>query len=348
MQILKIKEEITLAKNYKLYLNKKLGNGGFGEIYKGEEIRTHKKIAIKCETVQPNKTSILKSEIEILRYLRGIQGIPKIYLYIFSKNYNFLLFELLGKNIDELFKLCHKSFSLTTVLSLGLQMLNRIEAIHSLHIIHRDIKPENFLIGKNDKISSVYLCDFGLAKRFRDQKTGDHIPYSEKKHFVGTPTFASVYAHLGCEQSRRDDLESLAYILIYLGTGTLPWKGIKSKIKDEKYSKILSLKMNLNSEELLKGLPSELMAFLQNVRDLQFDQKPDYNYLRGLLRKMNTSKVPLEKLKMDYIYLLEKNHIINSNINKNDIVNKHLLNNGESKKFTESNTNNESYNNNNI
>ena len=106
--------------------------------------------------------------------------------------------------------------------------------------------------------------------------------------------------------------------------------------------------MNLNSEELLKGLPSELMAFLQNVRDLQFDQKPDYNYLRGLLRKMNTSKVPLEKLKMDYIYLLEKNHIINSNINKNDIINKHLLNNGESKKITESNTNNESYNNNNI
>jgi serine/threonine protein kinase len=217
-------EELSLAKNYKLFLNRKLGHGAFGEIYKGEEISTHKKIAVKCETVQEKKSSTLKKEIEILRYLRGIQGIPKLYLYIFSKSYNFMLFELLGPNIDELFHFCGKKFSLTTVLSLGLQMLNRIETIHSLHIIHRDIKPENFLIGKKDKLSTVYLCDFGLSKRFRDQKTGNHIPYKNNKHFAGTPSFASVYTHLGCEQSRRDDLESLAYILIYLGTGTLPWR----------------------------------------------------------------------------------------------------------------------------
>ena len=307
------KEEITLSKNYKLFFDRKLGSGAFGEIYKGEEISTHRKIAVKCELVQPDRVSLLKSEIEILQYLKGTKGIPKIYLHLSSNNYNFMLFELLGSNIDNLFHFCNKKFSLPTVLSLGLQMLNRIESIHSLHIIHRDIKPENFLIGKGKKISTLYLCDFGLAKRFRDKKTGDHIPYINNKHFTGTPSFASVYTHLGCEQSRRDDLESLAYTLIYLGTGTLPWKGLKSKGKDEKYSKILTKKMNSKSEELLKGLPNEFMSFLQNVRDLQFDQKPDYDYLRGLLRKMNTSKIPLEKVKLDYIKILEKNIIISNN-----------------------------------
>ena len=332
------KEEITLSKNYKLFFDRKLGSGAFGEIYKGEEISTHRKIAVKCELVQPDRVSLLKSEIEILQYLKGTKGIPKIYLHLSSNNYNFMLFELLGSNIDNLFHFCNKKFSLPTVLSLGLQMLNRIESIHSLHIIHRDIKPENFLIGKGKKISTLYLCDFGLAKRFRDKKTGDHIPYINNKHFTGTPSFASVYTHLGCEQSRRDDLESLAYTLIYLGTGTLPWKGLKSKGKDDKYSKILTKKMNSKSEELLKGLPNEFMSFLQNVRDLQFDQKPDYDYLRGLLRKMNTSKIPLEKVKLDYIKILEKNIIISNNGND-------ILNNCESKKATKSNTNNDSQNN---
>ena len=337
------KEELSLTKNYKLFLNHKLGNGAFGEIYKGEEISTHKKIAIKCETVQKNKTSTLKSEIEILRYLRGIQGIPKIYLYIFSKSYNFMLFELLGPNIDELFHFCHKKFSLPTVLSLGLQMLNRIETIHSLHIIHRDIKPENFLIGKKDKVSTVYLCDFGLAKRFRDKKTGNHIPYNTKKHFAGTPSFASVYTHLGCEQSRRDDLESLAYILIYLGTGTLPWKGLKMKGKDEKYSKILYKKMNVKSDELLKGLPNEFMMFLQNVRDLQFEQKPDYEYLKGLLRKMNTTETPLENIKLDYIEYFEKVKIKHNN--KYIITENSKSNKEKSKMVTKSNTSTDSHNN---
>ena len=336
-----LKEEIIIYNNFKLYFNKKLGSGAFGEIYKGEEISTHKDLAIKCETVQENKLSLLKTEIEILTYLKGTKGIPKIYLHLFSKKYNFMFLELLGPNLNELFHFCNKKLSLPTVLSIGLQMLDRIESIHSLHIIHRDIKPENFLIGKKDKISTIYLCDFGLAKRFRDNKTGNHIPYKTKKNFTGTPAFASVYTHLGCEQSRRDDLESLAYILIYLGTGTLPWKRMKSKGKDEKYSKILSKKMNTSSEELLQGLPIEFLTFLQNVRDLQFEQKPDYEYLRKLLRKMNNSGVPLEEIKLDYIDYIEK--IKNKKINKNNI--KEILNGGESKRPTKSNTNNDSHNN---
>ena len=319
MKILQKKEEIALSKNYKLYFGKKIGRGAFGEIYKGEEIATQKKIAIKCEFVQQNKASVLKSEIELLNYLKGSKGIPELYMYIFSKNFNFMLFELLGPNINEIFNFCHKKFSLPTVLSLGLQMLNRIEYIHSLHIIHRDIKPENFLTGKNDKISTIYLCDFGLAKRFRDKITGNHIPYVTKKPFVGTPTFASVY-----------------------GTGTLPWKGLKMKGKDEKYSKILYKKMNVKSDELLKGLPNEFMMFLQNVRDLQFEQKPDYEYLKGLLRKMNTTETPLENIKLDYIDYFEKVKIKHNN--KYIITENSKSNKEKSKMVTKSNTSTDSHN----
>ena len=175
------KEEILLGNNFKLFLNKKLGNGSFGEIYRGENIKTKKPIAIKCEKVKEDHLSLLKTEISILNFLQGGIGIPKIYEFISSLKYNFMIFELLGLNLDELFKICKKNFSKETILSLGLQMLNRIEFIHSRHIIHRDIKPGNFLIGSGKNNSTVYICDFGLSRRFRDKKTGAHIPYKNEK-----------------------------------------------------------------------------------------------------------------------------------------------------------------------
>ena len=335
--------EVVLGKKYKLYLSKKLGSGAFGEIYKGENISTKKSIAIKCEPVKNDHISLLKSEINMLYYLQGGVGIPKIYEFIPTSTYNLMVFELLGQNLDELFRLCQKKFSRKTVLSLGLQMLNRLEFIHSRHIIHRDIKPENFLIGKGKNNSILYICDFGLAKRFRDKKTGMHIPHKEGKKFTGTACYASIYTHLGSEQSRRDDLESLAYILIYLSKGTLPWKSLKVKNKKERQAKILSKKINTNNDELCSGLPKEFSQFLQTIRDLHFEQRPDYDYLRGLLNKMNTDGIPLNKVKYEFIDIIEKK------INKNKILKldndeqkKGLLNANQSHKTTKSNTNNDS------
>ena len=338
--------ELVIGKKYKLYTNKKLGNGGFGDIYKGEKISNRKSIAIKCEIIKNEQISLLKEEITSLYYLQGGIGIPKLYDYKLTSKYNFMMLELLGLNLDELFRLCHKKFSKNTILSLGLQMLDRLEFIHSRHIIHRDVKPENFLIGRGNKKSIVYLCDFGLAKRFRDKKTGMHIPYKEDKKFTGTACYASVYTHLGSEQSRRDDLESLAYILIYFSKGTLPWKGIKTKNKSEKQSKILSKKINTRIEDLCSGLPEELSKFLQSIRDLQFDEKPDYDFLRDLLNKMNTDKIPLNRVKYVFIDVLEKKHNINkklllvNNNNENNIIN---INMNQSHKNSKSNTNHDSH-----
>ena len=290
-------EEIPLGPNFTLYLKRKLGSGAFGEIFTGKNLSTNEQIAIKCETKTNNNHSYLLNEFNILKYLQRGPGIPKVYGYIQSKNYNFMLFQLLGPSLEKLFEISNKKFSLNTIIFFGEQMLSRIEFLHSLHIIHRDIKPENFLIGLNKKKSIVYICDFGISKRFRDPKTGNHIPKKEGKSFTGTGRYASVYTHLGIEQSRRDDLESLAYSLIYFYNGFLPWQNIKAKNNDVKYKKILEQKMNINMQNVCKNLPTEFDDFLKYTRDLQFEAKPDYNYLKELLKKV-----------------LEKNNCISGNI----------------------------------
>ena len=127
--------------------------------------------------------------------------------------------------------------------------------MHSRHLIHRDVKPDNFLIGKGKNKNQVYVIDFGLAKRFRDPKTGDHIPYKDGKSLTGTARYASIYTHLGIEQSRRDDLEAIGYVLMYLNTGSLPWQGLKAKTQKEKYQKIMEKKISTSLEELCKDFP---------------------------------------------------------------------------------------------
>lgn len=170
--------------------------------------------------------------------------------------------------------------------------------MHNLHVIHRDIKPDNFLMGIDKKRSFVYIIDFGLAKRFRDRKTGQHIPYKENKSLTGTARYSSIYTHMGIDQGRRDDLESLIYTLIYLNKGVLPWQGIRAKTKNDKYYLIMQKKINIKAEELFEGLPHQFIIFLEHAQRLQFEDKPDYKMLHSLFSTMADEL----KIKFDQIF----------------------------------------------
>lgn len=187
-----------------------------------------------------------------------------------------------------------------------LEKIQRTEFVHSRHFLHRDIKPDNFLIGIGKKQNLVYMIDFGLAKRFKDPKTGEHIPYKDGKNLTGTARYASVNTHLGVgrvvfkfvEQARRDDLEAIGYVLLYFLKGSLPWQGLQAKTKKEKYDKIRDKKVATTVESLCKGFPSEFENYLNYCKNLKFEDKPDYAYLR----KLFTSVFAKNGFELDFAY----------------------------------------------
>ena len=278
--------ELNLGSKFKMFVNRKLGNGAFGDVYQGQNKKTKSLVAIKVEKNKNIRFSQLKNEASLLKYLSGCEGIPNIYLYAKSNEYSFLIMDLLGPSLENILIKNKNNLPLNKVINYGLQMIDRIEYIHQRHIIHRDIKPENFLVSKNKfNQEIIYLIDFGLAKRFRDPKTGLHIPYKDGKSLTGTARFASIYTHLGIEQSRRDDLEGMIYTLIYLIKGRLPWQGLKAKSKEEKCQKIMEKKIDIPIDILCKGLHKNFGIILHYCRSLLFDEKPNYDFIRKNLKE---------------------------------------------------------------
>ena len=218
--------------------------------------------------------------------LQGGIGIPKLHWCGSQGNYNILIMDLLGHSLEDYFNYCKRRFTLLTTLMLVDQMLSRVEFIHSRNFIHRDIKPDNFLMGKGTKKHQVYAIDFGLAKRYRDPRTGLHIPYKDGKSLTGTARYASINTHLGIEQARRDDIEALGYILVYFMKGNLPWQGLKARTVKEKYEKIKEKKISTSLDSLCQGLPDEFKIFIQYARDLKFEDRPDYSFLKSIIRQM--------------------------------------------------------------
>ena len=181
---------------------------------------------------------------------------------------------------------------------LGIQMIDRIEWVHNKLIVHRDIKPDNFVMGRGDSAHIVYLLDFGLSKKYWSSHLNSHLKFTINKKLTGTARYASINALRGCEQSRRDDLEAIGYVLLYFLRGSLPWQGLKMDKKDDRYKKIYEKKKATTAEELAKGFPSEMCEYIKYTRNLDFEAKPDYNYLRGLLKNIMMKN----SFEFDYYY----------------------------------------------
>lgn len=269
----------------KFRLGLKIGSGSFGEVYRGTNIKSGEEVAIKMESVKCKHPQLLY-EAKVYRTLAGSVGIPKVHWSGLEGDYNVMVLDLLGPSLEDVFRSCKRQFSLATVLMLADQMISRIEYLHARNFIHRDIKPDNFTLGLGKKAGNVYMIDFGLCKKYRDTKTQIHIPYKEGKSMLGTVRYVSINTHLGLEQSRRDDLESIGYVMMYFNRGSLPWQGIKANDKLTKYEKVLAKKISTPPEVLCKSFPSEFVTYFNYCRSLRFEDRPDYSYLRTLLKDL--------------------------------------------------------------
>jgi len=281
-------------------IEKRLGAGCFGEVYRGVNLETRQEIAVKFEDIQA-RTQQLEQEAAIMSLLRQPvqpQGFSECFYFGREGRYHCLAMELLGRSLEDCMQLCKWKFTPLTTAMIAEQLIRRAEYLHSKGIIHRDIKPENFMWGVKSKIHHVYMIDFGLSKRYFDKA---HIPIRTKLSLTGTARYASVNAHKGVEQSRRDDLEAIGHMLLYFLRGMLPWSGLDAKTKEEKYMKIGQKKEDTPLNALCAGFPDEFQTYLRYSRNLGFTEKPDYTMLRKLFQDVRERLGPCEDHQFEWL-----------------------------------------------
>ena len=303
------KEEDNFLKENKLVFRKykpikKIGSGSFGNIYSVIRLSDKNAFAMKTEKIS-NKFKNLESEAYILFALQGGLGIPKLISYGHVKNYNILIETLLDKSLQNIFVTNKKECNLVDICLIGIQLLERLKWIHSKDLIYRDIKPDNFLIGIEDP-NVIYIVDFGLCKKYRSSKTGKHILPKLTGQFNGTVKYASPNAIKGKEVSRRDDLISLGYMLIFLFKRDLPWEDSFKNLDRTKYFELISLKETNGDGKLFNNIPQEFKDYIKYTRNLKFEQDPDYSYLSSLFLKI-INNMNLDYRKITFSWINEKN-----------------------------------------
>ncbi|KAK2962591.1 putative Casein kinase I [Blattamonas nauphoetae] len=276
----------AIGNRYKVITSKQVGKGSFGSIYRAIDKRTSAEYAAKFER-RFSSTRLLETEMKIMSHFKETRGIPHLQYFGDVSAYTVLVMDMLGKNLDSILTSRKGHLSVRTVCLIGIQMFTRIQSFHSKNFIHRDIKPDNFLLGLDQNVNNVFMIDFGLSKKFIDH-SGKHIPFKTGKELTGTPRYASINSHLGCETSRRDDLESICYVLLYFLKGRLPWQGINAPTDEKRYAKIGQVKLSLPVERLCSDTPTGFAELLNYSRGLGFTATPDYDWMkRVLLRELN-------------------------------------------------------------
>lgn len=291
-----------LNKNYKI--TTKLAKGGYSEIFLADALEISTPVIVKTPLLSKNSSIKLKRETDLMLKLKEIKGVPQILDQIAIEDKEYLVIERLGKSLETLLN-DFFNFSLKTVIMIGLQLLTILEKIHEKGVIHRDIKPGNILISETEQL---YLIDYGMAKKFTEKEI--HLPMNQtKKSFKGTLMFASRNAHFGHSCSRRDDLESLGYTLVFLYRGGLPW--ILKKKADLDVKTIGNKKRICFENGVYPDLPLEFKLFFQYIGKLKYEEAPDYQFLRNLLENM-AKRYDLDLNKRKWEWDLDEQKIIDS------------------------------------
>ena len=291
--------EIPILSEYILDARKKIPSDIDTNIYTGIKKDSKEKVVFKLKNIDSYYSHYLNKEYLIYKELEGIKRIPKVYAVGQQGNYNILITELLGQSLKMLMKYVGEKFSLATTLKIGIQVLDIIKKIHKKGVVLRYLKPGNMVIGLGENKDYIYLIDFEIAKKYI--KNEEHIPYREEIDVKGNRDYISINTHNGIEISRRDDIESLGYNLIYFMKGKLPWSNGSDS------DSILEKKINTSLDELCIGLPKEFKEFIKYSRELEFEQEPDYNYLNKLLLNVgNKNGINIDKVKYDWEIKNEK------------------------------------------
>lgn len=303
-------QTLTIAHG-RFTIGKLIGKGSFGQICLGYVADTAEKVAIKLEPTSlttkqlPFEYTIYRDKLNSsTKAERRPVGIPTVYYYGPVGRYDALVIEYLGPTLQDMFDKYNCNFSLKTICQIAIQLINRIQYIHSCGIIYRDVKPENFLLGNQDdphKKNIIYITDFGLSKEYIQD--GQHIPFRKNKPLTGTARYMSINTHNRVEQSRRDDMEAIGHVLFYFLRKRLPWQGLAAASTSERYRRIGEVKKATAIEELLAGpageaLPSQFGDYLRATRALSFAQTPDYNRYRAMFRECMAQ----HNLKEDGVY----------------------------------------------
>ncbi|KAI8565544.1 hypothetical protein RHMOL_Rhmol03G0268300 [Rhododendron molle] len=284
-------ERVKLGNSPAYKLERKLGKGGFGQVYVGRRVtggsgRTGPnavEVALKFEHRNSKGCSYGPPfEWQVYSTLNGCYGIPLVHYKGRQGDYYILVMDMLGPSLWDVWNSNNQMLSEEMVSCIAVEAISILQQLHFKGFVHGDVKPENFLLGQpgSSDAKKLYLVDLGLASRWRDSSSGQHVDYDQKPDvFRGTVRYASVHAHLGRTGSRRDDLESLAYTLIFLLRGKLPWQGI---VGENKGFLVCRKKMGTSAEMLCCLCPPPFRQFLERVTNMKFDEEPDYSKLIAL------------------------------------------------------------------